>query len=273
MTAPILECRSIVRKYHISPGLLGDQRTITAVNNVSFALKRGETLAVVGESGSGKTTLARILAMIDPPTAGDLLVEGKKVSPGRAVETDVRRNIQMVFQDPYSSLNPRQRINTILEEPLRINMRIDGRERGRLVAEMLERVGLGGGYSTRYPHMLSGGQRQRVAIARALMLRPKILILDEPVSALDLSVQAQILNLLAELREAYSLSYVFISHDLAVVRFFADTAMVMHRGDAVEMKSCAELFSSPQHAYTKTLLQASPRIDLAKIRQRLKTGN
>lgn len=267
MTAPVLEARGVSRDYVLG-GAFRKRRVLQAVRRVSFSLQAGETLAIVGESGSGKSTLARILTMIDSPTAGEVLIGGRKVD-ARTSGAGKWRNVQMVFQDPYSSLNPRRTVGAILDEPLRLNTRDDAGRRRDTVHDMLQKVGLGPAYYQRYPHMLSGGQRQRVAIARALMLRPGIVVLDEPVSALDLSVQAQILNLLADLRETLRLSYVFISHDLSVVKFFADRALVMQKGVVVEENSCDALFRAPQHDYTRTLLKAVPRVDVEAIRRRV----
>jgi dipeptide transport system ATP-binding protein len=232
---PMLEIRDIKRDYHVPQGFLKADKTVHAVKGVSFKLETGKTLAIVGESGCGKSTLARILTFIDEPTGGELLIEGKKVDtrPGY-LTAEMRQKVQIVFQNPYGSLNPRQKIGDVLGEPLLINTKMTAAERRDRANEMLVKVGLGPEHYNRYPHMFSGGQRQRIAIARALMLNPKLLVLDEPVSALDLSVQAQVLNLLADLQEEFGLTYVFISHDLSVVRYIADEVMVMYYGEAVE---------------------------------------
>jgi dipeptide transport system ATP-binding protein len=235
---------------------------VQAVRGVSFTLDQGRTLAVVGESGCGKSTLARLVTMIEPPSAGRLMVDG--VEPEKAdAETRrrLRRTVQIVFQNPYGSLNPRQKISDILAEPLVINTGTNGQGRAEAVREMMRRVGLRPEQAQRYPHMFSGGQRQRIAIARALMLRPKIVVLDEPVSALDLSIQAQVLNLLVELQDEFRLAYLFIAHNLSVVRHFADEVMVMYLGRAVEQGSREAIFTAPQHPYTRALLQASPVAD------------
>jgi dipeptide transport system ATP-binding protein len=240
------------------------------VKGVSFKLDKGKTLAIVGESGCGKSTLARILTFIDEPTAGELLIDGQKADtrPGH-LTADMRQKVQIVFQNPYGSLNPRQKIGDVLGEPLLINTKMSAAERRERATEMLVKVGLGPEHYNRYPHMFSGGQRQRIAIARALMLNPKLLVLDEPVSALDLSVQAQVLNLLADLQEEFGLTYVFISHDLSVVRYIADEVMVMYYGEAVEYGSRDAVFSDPQHEYTRTLFAATPRADVESIRARM----
>jgi dipeptide transport system ATP-binding protein len=267
---PILEGRDIVRDYSVSGGFFGKARTIHAVKGVSFKVEKGKTLAIVGESGCGKSTLARIITLIDAATSGDLLIEGAKVDISKGGLTpEMRRKVQIIFQNPYGSLNPRQKIGDVLGEPLVINTDIKAPERRDRAMAMLKKVGLAPEHYNRYPHMFSGGQRQRIAIARALMLNPSLLVLDEPVSALDLSVQAQVLNLLADLQDEFQLTYVFISHDLSVVRYIADDVMVMYFGEAVEYGPRDRVFSDPQHAYTKTLFAATPRADVASIKARL----
>jgi dipeptide transport system ATP-binding protein len=270
MSTPVLETRHVVRDYHIGGNLFGGRRTIHAVKDANLKVEKGKTLAIVGESGSGKSTLARILTLVDAPTAGELFIEGEKIDILRqGVSKQLRRKVQMVFQNPYGSLNPRQKIGDVLAEPLAINTDMPASERADRAMAMLRKVGLGPEHFNRYPHMFSGGQRQRIAIARALMLNPSLLVLDEPVSALDLSVQAQILNLLADLQDEFQLTYVFISHDLSVVRYIADEVMVMYLGDVVEQGSRDALFSNPQHAYTKSLFAATPRADVESIKARL----
>ncbi|PYB71731.1 dipeptide ABC transporter ATP-binding protein [Rhizobium wuzhouense] len=267
---PMLEIRDIKRDYRVPQGVFKEDKIVHAVKGVSFKLDKGKTLAIVGESGCGKSTLARILTFIDEPTAGDLLIDGQKVDtrPGH-LTADMRQKVQIVFQNPYGSLNPRQKIGDVLGEPLLINTKMSDAERRERATEMLIKVGLGPEHYNRYPHMFSGGQRQRIAIARALMLNPKLLVLDEPVSALDLSVQAQVLNLLADLQEEFGLTYVFISHDLSVVRYIADEVMVMYYGEAVEYGTRDAVFSDPQHAYTRTLFAATPKADVESIRARM----
>jgi dipeptide transport system ATP-binding protein len=270
MTTPVLEARHIVRDYHVRTGAFSPTRVIHAVKDANLKVEKGKTLAIVGESGSGKSTLARILTLIDPATSGELLIEGEPVDITRhGVSKDMRRKVQMVFQNPYGSLNPRQKIGDVLGEPLAINTNFSAADRVARAHQMLQKVGLGPEHFNRYPHMFSGGQRQRIAIARALMLNPSLLVLDEPVSALDLSVQAQILNLLADLQDEFQLTYVFISHDLSVVRYIADDVMVMYLGDVVEQGTREELFSNPQHPYTKALFAATPRADVEHIKARL----
>ncbi len=267
---PMLEIRDIKRDYHVPTGLFKPEKVVHAVKGVSFSLETGKTLAIVGESGCGKSTLARILTFIDEPTSGELFIDGNRVDtrPGH-LTAEMRQKVQIVFQNPYGSLNPRQKIGDVLGEPLVINTGMSAAERRERATEMLVKVGLGPEHYNRYPHMFSGGQRQRIAIARALMLNPKLLVLDEPVSALDLSVQAQVLNLLADLQDEFGLTYVFISHDLSVVRYIADEVMVMYFGEAVEYGTRDAVFSDPQHEYTKTLFAATPRADVASIRARV----
>ena len=270
----VLEGKNIVRDYHIGGGLFKGPRTVHAVKGVSFSVDKGKTLAIVGESGCGKSTLARILTLIDPATSGELFIDGKKVDIARdGLSREMRRKVQIVFQNPYGSLNPRKKIGDILMEPLVINTSMKRDERQDRAMAMLKKVGLDEKHFGRYPHMFSGGQRQRVAIARALMLSPRLLVLDEPVSALDLSVQAQVLNLLADLQDEFQLTYVFISHDLSVVRYIADDVMVMYYGEAVEYGTREEVFSDPKHAYTKTLFSATPRADVESIKARLARKN
>ena len=269
MTA-ILEARDLTRDYSVSRGAFRSRATIKALSGVSFSLHAGRTLAVVGESVSGKSTLARLLTLIENPTAGALLIDGEDVAHASAAKRKrLRREIQIVFQNPYSSLNPRQTIGKALEEPLLVNTRLSAAERKAEALSIMAKVGLRPEYYHRYPHMFSGGQRQRIAIARALMLKPKILVLDEPVSALDVSIRAQALNLLASLQEEFALAYVFVSHDLSVVRHIADEVMVVYLGHAVELGQRDAIFMSPQHPYTRALLSATPVADPAARRQRI----
>jgi dipeptide transport system ATP-binding protein len=259
----------IVRDYHAKGGIFTRAKTVHAVKGVNFSVEKGKTLAIVGESGCGKSTLARIITLIDQPTAGQLLIEGEPVDMSHGVTREMRRKVQIVFQNPYGSLNPRQKIGEVLMEPLQLNTDMPAPERRERAMQMLTKVGLKPEHYNRYPHMFSGGQRQRIAIARALMVNPSLLVLDEPVSALDLSVQAQILNLLADLQDEFALTYVFISHDLSVVRYIADEVMVMYFGEVVEHGSREAVFENPQHDYTKTLFAATPRADVESIRARL----
>ncbi|WP_448954507.1 dipeptide ABC transporter ATP-binding protein [Labrys neptuniae] len=269
MTA-LVEARDLARSYEVKRGMFGGMAVVKALAGVSFSLEAGKTLAVVGESGCGKSTLARLLTMIEQPSAGSLTIGGidVKVATSEQRKT-LRREIQIVFQNPFGSLNPRQTIAQALEEPLLVNTKMSAAERREAALAMMKRVGLRPEQALRYPHMFSGGQRQRIAIARALMLRPKILVLDEPVSALDVSVRAQVLNLLAELQQEFKLAYIFISHDLSVVRHIADDVMVMYLGRAVEMGTRDALFSAPQHPYTRALMSATPQADPDRKRERI----
>ena len=266
----VIEGRALTQDYVVSGGIFTGARTVRAVKGVDFAVQRGKTLAIVGESGSGKSTLARIIALIDPPSSGELRVAGEVVDIARKRLTpDMRSKVQMVFQNPYGSLNPRQKVGDVLMEPLLINTALPAAERRDRAEAMLAKVGLAPEHFNRYPHMFSGGQRQRIAIARALMLNPALLVLDEPVSALDLSVQAQVLNLLADLQDEFELTYVFVSHDLSVVRYIADDVLVLSQGVAVEQGPREALFANPQHPYTQQLFAATPVTDIAAIRARV----
>ncbi len=268
MATPVLEVRNLTRDYVSSGGFLRPAKMVHAVKGVNFTLEKGKTLAVVGESGCGKSTLARMITLIDPATSGEILIDGLPVNAGH-VTREMRQKVQIVFQNPYGSLNPRQKIGDVLAEPLLLNTSMSATERQQKAMAMLLKVGLGPEHFNRFPHMFSGGQRQRIAIARALMLNPSFLVLDEPVSALDLSVQAQILNLLKDLQDEFGLTYVFISHDLSVVRYIADEVMVMYFGDVVEHGTREEVFGNPQHAYTQTLFAATPKSSVESIRARL----
>ena len=269
MSTPVLEVRNLKRDYVTSGGLFRPDKVVHAVKGVNFKLEKGKTLAVVGESGCGKSTLARMITLIDQPTSGEILIDGKAVDKSHGVTREMRQKVQIVFQNPYGSLNPRQKIGEVLAEPLLLNTSMPAAERRQAAMQMLLKVGLGPEHFNRYPHMFSGGQRQRIAIARALMLNPSFLVLDEPVSALDLSVQAQILNLLKDLQDEFGLTYVFISHDLSVVRYIADEVMVMYFGDVVEHGTRDEVFGNPQHSYTRTLFAATPKSSVDSIKERL----
>ncbi|MEX2008661.1 MAG: dipeptide ABC transporter ATP-binding protein [Dongiaceae bacterium] len=260
--APVLEAEELTRHYHVRRGLFAGSATLRAVAGASFTLVRGRTLAVVGESGCGKSTLARLVTLIEPPTSGRLRLAGADTAgAGRAALRRLRPTVQMVFQDPYGSLNPRKKIGAILEEPLKINTALNAAEREQAARAMMARVGLRPEHYRRYPHEFSGGQRQRIAIARALMLRPGIVVADEPVSALDVSIRAQVLNLMMDLQDEFGLAYLFISHDLSVVRHIADQVMVMYLGRPVEHGPRDAIFAHPRHPYTRALLASTPVVD------------
>ncbi len=267
---PLLRADDLARHYEVRKGLFAGTATLRALDGVSFSVGAGETLAVVGESGCGKSTLARQVTLIEPPTAGHLTIAGRDVAGAdKATIRDIRRNVQIVFQDPYGSLNPRKKVGAILEEPVVINTPLRAAARAELAREMMAKVGLRPEHYDRYPHMFSGGQRQRIAIARALMLKPAIVVADEPVSALDVSIQAQVLNLLMDLQEEFRLAYLFISHDLAVVRHIADAVMVMYLGRAVEHGPAKTIFAAPRHPYTRALLASTPHVDPAQRKKRV----
>jgi dipeptide transport system ATP-binding protein len=256
----VLVADSLAKHYAVRRGMFG-HGTVKALNGVSFSLARGKTLAVVGESGCGKSTLARQLTMIEPPTAGRLLIDGEDVAGAdRAKIAALRRRVQMVFQNPFASLNPRKTVEETLGEPLAINTPMSSAERAERIAHMMRTVGLRPEHAKRYPHMFSGGQRQRVAIARAMILDPRILVADEPVSALDVSIQAQILNLFMDLQDEFKTSYVFISHNLSVVEHIADDVMVMYFGGVAELGDKKTIFAKPRHPYTRSLMSATPAI-------------
>lgn len=262
----VLRARELTRHYPVSRGLLHRPALVRALNGVSFDLAAGRTLAVVGESGCGKSTLARALTLIEKPDAGSLEIAGRDAL---VHDRELRRDVQMVFQNPYASLNPRQKILDQLAEPLRNFTSLSRAERRERVLAMLERVGLRPEHAWRYPHMFSGGQRQRIAIARAMMPSPRVLVADEPTSALDVSIQAQVLNLFQDLQAEYATAYVFISHNLAVVRHLAHEVLVMYLGRAVESGPTERLYARPLHPYTRALLAATPSLHPAPQRQRI----
>lgn len=266
MTEPVISATNLVRHYEVTKGMFKKPGLVKALDGASFTLEAGKTLAVVGESGCGKSTLARVVSMIEEPTNGRLLIDGK---PAIAGDAKNRKTVQIVFQNPYGSLNPRHKVGYILEEPLKLNTDLDAPTRRRRAEETMERVGLRPEHYERYPHMFSGGQRQRIAIARALMLNPRIIVLDEPVSALDLSIQAQVLNILADLQSELGLAYLFISHDLSVVKHIADDVMVMYLGKVVEAGPADVVFKNPKHPYTEALLSATPIADPGNKKERI----
>jgi dipeptide transport system ATP-binding protein len=255
----LVVARGLERAYDVGRGLFEKRAKLHAVGGISFALAAGETLAVVGESGCGKSTLARLVTLIEKPTGGTLELDGvDAINPPAGERRRLRRTVQLVSQDPYGSLNPRKKIGSIVAEPLAINTRLSKQARGQQAIEMMAKVGLGREHYGRYPHMFSGGQRQRIAIARALILRPKLVVADEPVSALDVSVQAQVLNLFMDLQQELGLAYLFISHDLAVVRHIAHHVLVMYLGLAMEQGPKEKILASPLHPYTRALLASTP---------------
>jgi dipeptide transport system ATP-binding protein len=265
VTEILMQAHDLRRFYAVGGGLFGKGGTVRAVDGVSFSLGAGQTLAVVGESGCGKSTLARMATLLEPPTDGELLIDGNATAnAGAAQRRQLRLTVQMVFQNPYGSLNPRKTVGSILEEPLTINRRGDHAARQGAVRAMMAKVGLRDDQYGRYPHMFSGGQRQRIAIARALMLNPRVVVADEPVSALDVSIQAQVLNLLMDLQDEFRLAYLFISHDLSVVRHIAQDVLVMYCGRPVEHGRKDAIFAHPRHPYTRVLLAATPSADPAK---------
>ncbi|WP_375740126.1 peptide ABC transporter ATP-binding protein [Pseudomonas boanensis] len=267
----VLTARELTRHYEISRGLFKPTALVRALNGVSFELEAGKTLAVVGESGCGKSTLARALTLIEEPSSGSLQIAGREVAgASKEDRKQLRRDVQMVFQNPYASLNPRQKIGDQLAEPLLINTPLSRTERREQVQAMMQQVGLRPEHYQRYPHMFSGGQRQRIALARAMMLNPKVLVADEPTSALDVSIQAQVLNLFMDLQERFNTGYVFISHNLAVVRHVANDVLVMYLGRPVEMGPNELIYSRPLHPYTKALLSATPTIHPDPLKPKIK---
>jgi len=256
----ILELNNVKKFFQHREGLLTKKKgPVKAVDGVSFAMDREETLGLVGESGCGKTTLGRLILALLKPTEGEIFFERENIFALKKKELrNLRKNMQIIFQDPYGSLNPRMKAGRIIEEPLKIHQKIDTIERKQRVSELFEMVGLRPQDARRYPHEFSGGQRQRIGIARALSLNPKLVVADEPVSALDVSIQAQIINLLIDLRERFHLTYLFISHDLHLVQYFSDRIAVMYLGRIVELSDCETLYNNPLHPYTKALLAAVP---------------
>jgi len=270
---PLLEVRDLKKYFPIRKGVISREvGRVHAVDDVTFAVQEGETLGLVGESGCGKSTLGRTIVRLLPPSAGDIVFQGRSIGRlGTRALRPLRREMQMVFQDPYASLNPRKRVGSIIGDPMKIHGLGDRRERRQRVQELLETVGLSPEHYNRFPHEFSGGQRQRIGVARALALRPKLVVADEPVSALDVSIQAQMINLLDELQDEFRLTYLFIAHDLGVVRHVSDRIAVMYLGKLVELSPAEELYSRPIMPYTEALLSAVPipDPDLSEQRERI----
>jgi oligopeptide/dipeptide ABC transporter ATP-binding protein len=276
---PLIEVRDLTKHFPITRGIVFQRQigAVKAVDGVSFDITRGETLGLVGETGCGKSTTARLLVRLLDPTGGEVLFEGEDIAKrkGDGLKA-LHREMQMIFQDPYSSLNPRRRVGTIIAEPYVIHgLHTDGGERKKKVQELMDRVGLNPEHYNRYPHEFSGGQRQRIGVARAIALEPQVLIADEPVSALDVSIQAQVLNLLKQLQREMGLTLIFISHDLSVVRHMCDRVAVMYLGKVVELAPSDLLYSFPRHPYTSALLSAVPVPDPSggKMERTLLTGD
>ncbi|MGB3993237.1 MAG: dipeptide ABC transporter ATP-binding protein [Limnochordia bacterium] len=277
-TAPVgqnevlLEVRNLVKHFPIRQGIIFSKQVgaVQAVDDISFTVRKGETLGLVGESGCGKTTTGRLILRLIEPTSGDIIFDGKNIPQLPKDEMrELRKEMQIIFQDPYGSLNPRMTVGDIIGEPLHIHKLARGAEREKRVRELLEVVGLSAFHARRFPHEFSGGQRQRIGIARALAVRPRLIICDEPVSALDVSIQAQVINLLQDLQKEFDLTYIFIAHDLAVVKHISDRVAVMYLGKIVELTDKNELYRNPKHPYTQALLSAIPEADPTIKKERI----
>ncbi|WP_373504554.1 ABC transporter ATP-binding protein [Aestuariivirga sp.] len=267
----ILTVSALTKHFTVGSMLSGGRKVVKAVDGVSFSIKRGEVLGLVGESGSGKSTVGRTILRLSPPTSGSISFDGQDITNlGRSALRPIRRKMQMVFQDPFSSLNPRMTVEELLTSPLKIHgLSTEPGARQKRVAELLDLVGLSANHASRFPHEFSGGQRQRIGIARALAVQPDFLVADEPVSALDVSIQAQVVQLLLEIRKRFGLSILFIAHDLAVVGYICDRIAVMYLGRIVEIAPTAELFRMPRHPYSEALFSAAPVADPKVKRQRI----
>ncbi|WP_046201143.1 peptide ABC transporter ATP-binding protein [Candidatus Pantoea carbekii] len=273
MKGYLLQAINLKKYYFLNKGFFSNKQLVKSLDGISFNLERGKTLAVVGESGCGKSTLCRLLTMIETPTEGQLYWNSQdlfKIGSNIQFRKLRRQKIQIVFQNPYASLNPRKKISYILAEPLLIHTNLNKVERRERILEIMEKVGLKSEHYNRYPHMFSGGQRQRIAIARGMILDPELLIADEPVSALDVSIRAQILNLMMDFQEKLGVSYIFISHDLSVVEHIADEVIVMYLGRCVEQGNKTTIFNNPRHPYTQVLLSSIPRLNPNKYQKRIK---
>ena len=270
MSNTLLKVSSLKKSFSISNGMFGKKKSLNAVHDVSFMIPEGKTFSLVGESGCGKSTTGRLISRLIDPSNGEIWIDGEEISTRKEGQLKaIRKKVQMIFQDPYASLNPRMKVRDIVGEPLVIHTKLSKSERNKLVSEMLEVVGLSEYHADRYAHEFSGGQRQRIGIARALIMKPKLIIADEPVSALDVSIQSQILNLLKDLQQEYHLTYLFISHDLSVVEHISDHIGVMYLGTIVETGPKEVIFSNPQHPYTKALLSSIPIPDPKLRRERI----
>jgi len=272
MTQPLLEVRNLEKHFPITKGILFQKQVgaVKAVDGVSFRVERGETLGLVGESGCGKSTTGRCILRLLEPTGGQVIFEGRDIRKLSFREVrSLRKDMQIIFQDPYASLNPRQTVGEIIAEPMLIHGLVRGAEAGEKVRKLLDIVGLRPDHARRYPHEFSGGQRQRIGIARALSVNPKLVICDEPVSALDVSIQAQVINLMEDLQQEFGLTYIFIAHDLSVVKHISDRVAVMYLGRIVEIAGYQDIYKSPQHPYTEALLSAIPVPDVKLKRERI----
>ncbi|MCC3372603.1 ABC transporter ATP-binding protein [Cohnella sp. REN36] len=267
---PLIEVRGLKKSFAIKKGFLGRTRYLNAVDGISFAIRKGETFSLVGESGCGKSTTGRLVTRLLEPNAGEVRFEGRDISHmSHNQMRPLRKDMQMVFQDPYASLNPRMKVKDLVAEPVLIHTKLSAKERDKLACELLETVGLNSMHAERYAHEFSGGQRQRIGIARALSVRPSLIVADEPVSALDVSIQSQVLNLLQDLQEEYGLTYLFISHDLSVVEHISDRIGVMYLGALVETADKDTLYDNPLHPYTQALLSSVPVPDPTLARERI----
>lgn len=268
MAEKILEIKNLEVEYQSKKNVFGGVKTVHAVNNVSLSADKGEILAIAGESGCGKSTLAKAIMKLVEIKRGEVFVNNQNIIE-KSNNKDFYKSIQMIFQNPYASLNPKMKINQILREPLEINTKLSKEEINKIVLEKIHSVGLDESCLNLYPHEFSGGQRQRIAIARALVLNPPIIIADEPVSALDVSIQAQIINLLKELKKNFNLTILFISHDLSVIKYISDKIAIMYLGEVIEFGTTEEIFSNPKHPYTKALLGAAPQLNEKNSKEKI----
>lgn len=268
MSEKILEIKNLEVEYQSKKNVFGGVKTVHAVNNVSLSAEKGEILAIAGESGCGKSTLAKAIMKLVEIKRGEVFVNNQNIIE-KSNNKDFYKSIQMIFQNPYASLNPKMKINQILREPLEINTKLSKEEINKIVLEKIHSVGLDESCLNLYPHEFSGGQRQRIAIARALVLNPPIIIADEPVSALDVSIQAQIINLLKELKKNFNLTILFISHDLSVIKYISDKIAIMYLGEVIEFGTTEEIFSNPKHPYTKALLGAAPQLNEKNSKEKI----